>query len=114
MNKISGLFSGLAKSFSRPGKKTERIFAALQDGNYEEMAELVSKMNSKSFIQQVRNENGDTLLNVICDQGNYEAALALSTLPFFKEIVDDGSNEDGWTPVLNAARRDTDVGIELF
>jgi len=55
MNKISGLFSGLAKSFSRPGKKTERIFAALQDGNYEEMAELVSKMNSKSFIQQVRN-----------------------------------------------------------
>ena len=77
------------------------------------MVSLVAAMNPEAFLTDIR-KNNDTLLNVICDQGNYKAAKALSTLPIFKEIINDESGAEGWTPILNASRRPDGVDTSLF
>jgi ankyrin repeat protein len=46
-----------------------------------------------------------TLLHHIAFSGNIEALSALAEVPYFKEVVDESANEQGWTPLLWAATK---------
>ena len=47
-----------------------------------------------------------------CD-GNLKFFETIATLPYFKDIVDDQSNKEGWTPLLWAVGQ-KDLAIVKF
>lgn len=58
---------------------------------YKEMLSILSNMSHHSFIE-MKNE-GMTLLHHAAFDGNLEAVGLMTELPYFKDIVDDSSNE---------------------
>ena len=62
-------------------------------------------MNSKAF-KEATQENL-TILHLACidDKGLPFIQLMSKELPYFKELVNDDSNPDGWTPLMWAAQK---------
>jgi len=46
-----------------------------------------------------------TLLHHVAYSGNLEALAIIEELPYFRDVVDESSNEQGWTPLLWAATK---------
>ena len=65
------------------------------------MVSQLKNINSHNFITEVR-EDDISLVHHCAISGNFEALKALSTLPYFGEVINDNSNEAGWTPLLSA------------
>ena len=67
-----------------------RVFEHLDLGQYDQMMEVLQKMDYREFGQLKRNEM--TLIhNAVFD---YEALQHLSTLPYFRDYVNDDNNPD--------------------
>ena len=62
-------------------------------------------LNSKNFIEN-KFEDGLNILHRACFDQNLEMVKLMSSeLEYFPEIVNDDSNEEGWTALLWAAQR---------
>ena len=80
----------------RRGEADMRVFEHLDLGQYDQMMEVLQKMDYREFGQLKRNEM--TLIhNAVFD---YEALQHLSTLPYFRDYVNDDNNPDQWTPLM--------------
>ena len=47
-------------------------------------------------------------------ENKYDAVEALSVLPYFDELTNDNSYEDGWTPLLWAVSNSTKTDLRVF
>ena len=47
-------------------------------------------------------------------EDKYDAVEALSKLPYFEELANDGSYEDGWTPLLWAVNNSSRADLKVF
>ena len=65
------------------------------------MVSQLKNIDPDSFISEVR-EDDINLVHHCTISGNLEALKALSTLPYFGYVINDDSNEAGWTPLLSA------------
>ena len=65
------------------------------------MVSQLTNFDADSFISEVR-EDDINLVHHCTISGNFEALQALSTLPYFGHVINDNSNEAGWTPLLSA------------
>ena len=54
------------------------------------------------------------LLHYAVLQNKYDAVEALSTLPYFDELTNDDSFEDGWTPLLTAVTHSSRTDLKVF
>ena len=78
-----------------------KAFQAYHGGDYEGMVSQLKNYDADSFISEVR-EDDINLVHHCTISGNFEALQALSTLPYFGHVINDNSNEAGWTPLLSA------------
>lgn len=103
MNKFVKLFQGLTKSRHSLGSgKIQKLY---EDGQNEKLIEVLQSLNSKNFVEN-RFEGGLNILHRACFDQNYELVkMMCSELEYFPEIVDDDSNDEGWTALLWAAQR---------
>ena len=62
-----------------------------EQGKYKDMMLALSNLNAEGFVA-LKNENMTLLHHASFDQ-NYEAVKLMSTLPYFKDIIDDASNQ---------------------
>lgn len=58
-------------------------------------------MTPTQFLREVRKDDVN-ILHAAATADNFDAMNSLSALPFFSEVVNDGDNEVGWTPLLCA------------
>ena len=65
------------------------------------MVQQLENLDPESFITEVR-EDDINIVHHCTISGNFEALKALSTLPYFGYVINDNSNEAGWTPLLSA------------
>lgn len=56
------------------------------------MSQMLSSFTAKTFLQQVRKDDM-TLIHHIAYSGNIEALKAISEIKYFKEILDESTNE---------------------
>jgi len=116
MNKLKSLFGSVAqgvKKMSPSGVKQSKIFVAYEQKNYDEMVRIASKMSAQEFLAQCRVEDL-TLLHKIALDDNLPAMMTLSQLSFIHDIVNDGENTDGWTPLLTAASLSGKTNLQMI
>ena len=100
MNRITNFFGALKSSGT--GMKARRVFNAYESKDYDAMISIVSTMTPSSFLKEIKKDDMSLLHHCAVDD-NLEALKKLETLPYFKEIVNDDQNHEGWTPLLWAA-----------
>jgi len=71
--------------------KQRRVYNAYAAKEYKEMISMMSNLTPQQFIEM--NYESLTLLHHAAHDGNIEAVSMMATLPYFKEIVNDNSNE---------------------
>jgi ankyrin repeat protein len=59
-------------------------------------------------------EDDINLLHHCAAQDNLDALLALVALPYFSEVINDDSNEAGWTPLLTAVAQSNKSDLRLI
>ena len=58
---------------------------------YKEMMSVLANMDAQTFVQ-VKNEEMSLLHHAAYD-GNFEVVNSMTTLPYFKDVVNDDSND---------------------
>ena len=113
MNKLRNIFKGLTKSGRSMG--SSKILKLYEQGKNEELISVLKTLNSKSFIEN-KFEGELNLLHRACFDSNFEVVKMMSDeIDYFQDIVDDGSNEEGWTALLWAAQRSNiEIAQELL
>eukprot|EP00347_Sterkiella_histriomuscorum_P009685 403340270 len=99
MNALRNLFKSGPSGFI----KNKRIFRAYEANAYKEMISMLSGLNAQQFINITQEDM--TLIHHAAFDGDVEAIGMMSSLPYFKEIIDNDTNEEGWTPLLWAAQQ---------
>ena len=59
-------------------------------------------------------EDEINILHHVATQDNYDAMAAFCALPFFEEVINDQSNEQGWTPLLTACAHSNKSDLRLI
>ena len=77
------------------------------------MVHLCAQMSPAQFINEVKEDNIN-ILHHCAVQDNYDALVALCALPFFEQVVNDDSNESGWTPLLTACAQSNKSDLRLI
>ena len=116
MNKLTSMFSGLTKGASRMvggSMKSKRVHNAYEIGDYETMMSLVSTMSHSQFIKEIRQDDLPILHRAVMED-KYDAVEALTQLPYFEELANDNSYEEGWTPLLWAVNNSTRSDLKVF
>ena len=54
------------------------------------------------------------LLHYAVMQNKFDAVEALSALPYFNELTNDASYQDGWTPLLTAVTHSSNTDLKVF
>lgn len=104
MKKVSSLFAGMSKSLNFTSSRSKKVFKAFEAKDYNQVLSIVANMNATTFLKEIRHSGTDQpFLNYVCEEGNLEALEHLVTLPYFSQIVNDDSEEEGWTPILYAS-----------
>ena len=101
MKALTSLFS----KFRPIGATGDRAFLAYKAGDYIAMAQLLENMSAEEFIRDVRKDDIN-IMHHCTIENNYEALGMLTALPYFSQVVNDNSNEAGWTPLLTACARE--------
>ena len=105
MKAVSSFFKKVATSASKltggASLRGKRAFNAYHSQDYEAMVRLCAQMSPAQFIKEVK-EDEINIMHHCAVHDNFDALAALCALPYFKEVVNDDSNESGWTPLLTA------------
>ena len=59
-------------------------------------------------------EDDINILHHIATEDNYDALVSLCALPYFKDVVNDDTNEEGWTPLLTACAKSNKSDLKLI
>ena len=100
MKAIASLF----KKFRPQISNAERAFIAYHNKDYPEMIKVLKDISGDDFINDVKKDDINILHHCVMED-NYDAMASLTTLPYFNQVINDNSNEDGWTPLLSACAR---------
>ena len=100
MKAITSLFRFLRPQISN----SERAFIAYHNKEYPEMINALKDISAVDFINDVKQDDINILHHCVMED-NYDAMASLTTLPYFREVINDNSNEDGWTPLLSACAK---------
>ena len=100
MKAITSFFKNFRPNISN----AERAFIAYQNKEYPEMINVLKDMSATDFINDVRQDDINILHHCVMED-NFDAMNSLSALPYIRQVINDNSNEDGWTPLLSACAR---------
>ena len=100
MKAIASFFRNLGPRISN----AERAFIAYHNKEYPEMTNVLKDMSVADFINDVKQDDINILHHCVMED-NYDAMAFLTTLPYIRDVINDNSNEDGWTPLLSACAR---------
>lgn len=76
------------------------------------MVKLAAAMQPSTFIKDCRRDDY-TLIHQCAIDDNLDALHKLSQLAYFHEVVNDDSNSDGWTPLLQAVTRSNKTDFQI-
>ena len=93
---------------------SKRVFNAYEIGDYESMMTLVKDMPEQQFMSEIRNTEDMPLLHYAVQNNKFDAVQALSSLPYFTELVNDDSFNEGWTPLHIAVMDSTKTDLKIF
>ena len=117
MKAINSFFKDVATKASKlsggSSLRGRRAFNAYHSQNYDEMARLCATMKPAQFINEVK-EDDINLLHHVATHDNFDALAALCALPYFQEVVNDDTNEAGWTPLLTASAKSAKSDLRLI
>lgn len=117
MKAVTSFFKSVASSAAKmsggPSLRGRRAFNAFHSGDYEAMVHLLANMSPQQFINEVK-EDDINLLHHCAVKDNYDALAALCALPYFAEVINDNSNEAGWTPLLTACAQSNKSDLRLI
>ena len=103
MSKFLGkIFGSIGKN---QGSTSTRLFTAYQDNNLPMLSEVIKSLGDsepQKFLE-CKQEDFTLLHKAVSDQNEEVVQMIRKDLPYFKEIVDDASNEKGMTPLTLAA-----------
>lgn len=112
MKSVTNFLKGLTRG-GGGSIRTQRVYNAYANKEYDQMLEVLAPMTSQQFISEV-NKDGVSLVHQVAMEDNYDAMATLSKLPYFAEVVNDASNEDGWTPLLMACSRSNESDLQTI
>lgn len=99
----------LAKVFGSVSKTqistSSRLFTAYQDNDLAMLSEVIKSLGDsepQKFLE-CKHEDFTLLHKAVSDKNEEVVQIIRKDLPYFKEIVDDASNEKGMTPLTLAA-----------
>ena len=94
---------------------SSKIQKLYTEGKNEELIAVLKSLNSKSFIEH-KFEGELNILHRACFDSNFDLVKMMSDeIEYFQDIVDDQSNEEGWTALLWAAQRSNiEIAQELI
>ena len=72
------------------------------------MVNLLKDMKADEFVKDVTQDDINIMHHCVMED-NLDAMSALTTLPYIRQVINDNSNEAGWTPILSACARETVV-----
>jgi ankyrin repeat protein len=100
----------LAKIFGSVGKDqvstSTKLFTAYQNNNLPMLSEVIKSLGDsepQKFLE-CKHEDFTLLHKAISDKNEEVVQIIRQDLPYFKDIVDDASNEKGMTPLNLAAQ----------
>lgn len=67
--------------------------------DYELLYSLASEMSADRFLKDLKRDQM-SLVHLCAIDDNADALERLCQLPYIQDIVNDDSNDDGWTPLL--------------
>lgn len=105
MKQVTSFFKSVASGASKltggSSLRGRRAFNAYHSGDYDSMVQLCAQMTPAQFLKEVRQDDIN-ILHAAATADNFDAMASLSALPFFSEVINNGENEPGWTPLLCA------------
>mmetsp|Transcript_26211 Transcript_26211/g.30627 ORF Transcript_26211/g.30627 Transcript_26211/m.30627 type:complete len:276 (+) Transcript_26211:63-890(+) len=105
--------TGATKMTGGASLRGKRAFNAYHSQDYDAMVNLCATMKPKQFINEVKSDNIN-ILHHCAVEDNYDALAALAALPYFAEVINDNSNEAGWTPLLTACAQSNKTDLRLI
>lgn len=90
-------------SNSRPSSfKATSVFTALDEGDVDGAFSLVSTLSENEFRTFLLRQDRVPLLMDLALNDNLDALHKFSVLPYFKNLVNDATEDEGWTAIMAA------------
>jgi hypothetical protein len=102
MKRIANAFRGLG---GLGGNKSNKLFDMYSDQKFEPLLEQLKKMNAKTFTETKMEDLSILHLACMDEEGLPFVKQMATELSYFNEIIDDNSNQDGWTPLMWAVQK---------
>jgi ankyrin repeat protein len=106
---MKSLFGLVKKASSR---RSTKLFKLYEAKDYAKMVEAAETMKPAQFLRETVEDF--TLVHRCVLDDNVEALQHLARLPYIHEVVNNQSNEQGWTPLLFAARSSNKTDLQAF